>query len=256
MATDAVRRAAERLRKAQAAGREGKYAKIWPTYADVKDIETLMDFVLPEKAEATFTVTISLPTGDIVKEMGREEYEAFYAAVSLGYDGGEYDGQQPEEAPLVSEAADAFEPGLTNGGNYVTGTGQFLGNVHPESACEGRACVIHNPSDHPMKDWPTNWRHGGAFDIKPPHMERMCEHGVGHPDPDDAAYQAGLGQDITVHGCDGCCRPVVVLAEIQPEPDTLSGRRLLGLEAHSPGADGIQQGDAFHTHPADYQDRP
>ena len=31
-------------------------------------------------------------------------------------------------------------------------------------------------------------------------MERICPHGVGHPDPDDV-----LNQD-RVHGCDGCCR--------------------------------------------------
>ena len=54
-----------------------------------------------------------------------------------------------------------------------------------------------------MKDWPTNWRNGGMFDIKPPHMERMCPHGVGHPDPDDVT---NLGEDVIgIHGCDGCC---------------------------------------------------
>jgi hypothetical protein len=30
-------------------------------------------------------------------------------------------------------------------------------------------------------------------------MERICDHGVGHPDPDE--FMA----DVWVHGCDGCC---------------------------------------------------
>lgn len=31
-------------------------------------------------------------------------------------------------------------------------------------------------------------------------MERICPHGVGHPDP-DCMY----AKRDTVHGCDGCC---------------------------------------------------
>jgi hypothetical protein len=92
---------------------------------------------------------------------------------------------------------------------YVTGMKQVIRNLHSPDACAGRPCVIHNPSDHSMREFPTNWRDGGMFDIKPPHMERICPHGVGHPDPDDAAYQASVGQDVSVHGCDGCCNPAV-----------------------------------------------
>jgi len=76
---------------------------------------------------------------------------------------------------------------------YVTGTGQRV-RVHDAGKCKGEHCVIHNPSDHHMKDWPTNWRQDRNM------MERICPHGVGHPDPDD------LNKD-TVHGCDGCCVP-------------------------------------------------
>lgn len=98
-----------------------------------------------------------------------------------------------------------FLPGLNQ---YITGVGQFINNIHDAALCEGRACVIHNPSDHQLRGFKTNWRHGGLFDIKPPHMERMCSHGVGHPDPDDAAYWAGRGENVGVHGCDGCCRNI------------------------------------------------
>ena len=38
-------------------------------------------------------------------------------------------------------------------------------------------------------------------------MERVCKHGVGHPDPDDAAYNDRTGNGfLNVHGCDGCCQ--------------------------------------------------
>lgn len=105
--------------------------------------------------------------------------------------------------------------------------------VHPESQCKGRGipCCIHSPSDHHMASWPQNWR--GDTQV----MERLCEHGTGHPDPDHMAYVRSLTpqhdcidvlldihpeyrKDIRgaqprcrfphlewqgVHGCDGCC---------------------------------------------------
>lgn len=74
----------------------------------------------------------------------------------------------------------------------LPGTGQRLRNVHSRNACRGEFCCIHNPSDHHMRGWTMNWRPDRRI------MERICEHGVGHPDPDDTS---GDG----VHGCDGCC---------------------------------------------------
>jgi hypothetical protein len=77
--------------------------------------------------------------------------------------------------------------------------------IHPRSACDGRAsCVFHNPSDHHMKKWPKILRASGL-------VERQCEHGIGHPDPDSVAYFKLLNGDhrrmwLGVHGCDGCCR--------------------------------------------------
>lgn len=75
----------------------------------------------------------------------------------------------------------------------------LLVNVHPADRCAGRPCCLHNPSDHPLRDAPLNWRGDRGI------MERLCAHGIGHPDPDDAAYRATQGDDDTVHGCDGCC---------------------------------------------------
>lgn len=64
-------------------------------------------------------------------------------------------------------------------------------------ACEGEHCTIHNPSDHRMRDWPI--ARGG---------ERVCPHGIGHPDPDYLAWRrrvTGGSTGAGVHGCDGCC---------------------------------------------------
>jgi hypothetical protein len=84
---------------------------------------------------------------------------------------------------------------------YITGVGVKI-KVHDKEKCEGRFCCIHNPSNHHMKNWPTNWREDRQL------MERVCEHGVGHPDPDDLAYKESIGLKIeieSIHGCDGCC---------------------------------------------------
>lgn len=84
---------------------------------------------------------------------------------------------------------------------YITGTGQTV-IVHDKEDCQGRHCCIHNPSNHIMKDWPTHWRDDRKL------MERICKHGVGHPDPDDLAHKKSIGFDVEVigvHGCDGCC---------------------------------------------------
>lgn len=77
----------------------------------------------------------------------------------------------------------------------------LLVNVHPSEACAGRACVVHHPSDHHMRGWLLNWRDDRGL------MERLCPHGIGHPDPDDLAYQLSVGRDdVGMHGCDRCCR--------------------------------------------------
>jgi hypothetical protein len=88
---------------------------------------------------------------------------------------------------------------------YTTGTGQNI-IVHRKEDCVGKYCVIHNPSNHNMKDWPTNWR----FDRQI--MERICECGVGHPDPDDLVFKKDMAEkfgrdeyDKGIHGCCGCC---------------------------------------------------
>lgn len=79
-----------------------------------------------------------------------------------------------------------------------------LTNVHPVSACaDAPGCAIHaRPTNHALKDAPMNWRGDRGI------LERLCEHGVGHPDADSAAFLASIGKDYeNIHGCDGCCAP-------------------------------------------------
>ncbi|MDO5535467.1 MAG: hypothetical protein Q4F65_12570 [Propionibacteriaceae bacterium] len=71
---------------------------------------------------------------------------------------------------------------------------------HDESRCAGQVCVIHNPTDHHLRHLPLIWRHDRRI------FERVCPHGVGHPDPDHLPHWEAMGwESIAVHGCDGCC---------------------------------------------------
>lgn len=83
-----------------------------------------------------------------------------------------------------------------------TGAG-VLTNVHDPAVCAGEWCVVHRPSAHHMRDWPLNWRGDRGL------MERLCPHGIGHPDPDDMSFHTRHDRDyMGVHGCDGCCASV------------------------------------------------
>jgi len=70
--------------------------------------------------------------------------------------------------------------------------------AHSPSACAGDPCPVHNVSDHHMRDWPQHYRNDRGI------TERICPHGIGHPDPDDRCCRTPYGG---VHGCDGCCTP-------------------------------------------------
>lgn len=69
----------------------------------------------------------------------------------------------------------------------------LLENVHSRRACKGEPCVVHNPSNHHMRRMRQIWRNDRGI------AERICDHGIGHPDPDTPATVN------TMHGCDGCC---------------------------------------------------
>lgn len=96
-----------------------------------------------------------------------------------------------------------------------------LARVHSPDLCQGRPCPIHNLTEHSMRSFPQHFRWDRGV------MERICSHGVGHPDPDDLPYQIeretnrmqaqgpdglprgyyeSMAEDlVSIHGCDGCC---------------------------------------------------
>lgn len=80
---------------------------------------------------------------------------------------------------------------------------------HDREKCQGETphpCPWHAPSKHKMRNLPRHIR----FD-KLGLVERICTHGVGHPDPDSVAYLTEniIAGDptgsLSVHGCCGCC---------------------------------------------------
>jgi hypothetical protein len=78
--------------------------------------------------------------------------------------------------------------------------------THPAGTCGGENCTVHNRSDHSMRAFRQLWRDDRGI------MERLCPHGVGHPDPDEEDFWAkkyGPDNYMGVHGCDGCCRSVL-----------------------------------------------
>ena len=80
--------------------------------------------------------------------------------------------------------------------HYLEHSGEVLVSVHDPQRCAGRSCTIHNRSEHGMRDLPQHWREDRGI------MERVCAHGVGHPDPDNPWNH---GDPRWLHGCDGCC---------------------------------------------------
>lgn len=91
-------------------------------------------------------------------------------------------------------------------GYWTKGPGDLtLVQIHDPVHCEGYGCAIHgHPTPHPLVDRPLYWREDRGI------LERICVHGVGHPDHDSAGYLNDIGRGYTnVHGCDGCCTDMV-----------------------------------------------
>lgn len=84
--------------------------------------------------------------------------------------------------------------------NSADSTSYTVRNTHREEACKGEPCVLHNPSDHHMRDFPLIFRQDSTL------FERQCAHGIGHPDPDSLEFFVRNNMDyMAIHGCDGCC---------------------------------------------------
>lgn len=80
-------------------------------------------------------------------------------------------------------------------------TWMHFARTHPENPQCHNGCVIHHRTGHHMAHWQLHWRGDRGI------FERICPHGIGHPDPDQYPYWRATDQMWqTVHGCDGCCR--------------------------------------------------
>jgi hypothetical protein len=91
----------------------------------------------------------------------------------------------------------------------------LFSRTHLETELCRQGCVIHHRTAHHMRWWPLRWRRDRAI------FERICDCGIGHPDPDQGPWWAASGQDWQwVHGCCGCC------GDPQPpfEPKTVAER--------------------------------
>ena len=99
----------------------------------------------------------------------------------------------PERASMAAAARDLAS------GDLVSVRGGILTKVHRPNLCLGTNCWVHNPSEHHMVTWQIDWRERKRT------AERVCPHDIGHPDPDDVAFNARSGRDVTDHSCDGCC---------------------------------------------------
>ena len=90
--------------------------------------------------------------------------------------------------------------------------------THHRGDCKGPVCSIHNRTDHHMRGFPQTWRADRGI------MERVCPHGIGHPDPDD--YRIITGIDEGIHGCDLCCVDLNVDDQIEAAMKTANKKQL------------------------------
>lgn len=84
---------------------------------------------------------------------------------------------------------------------------QLLTGVHDADECADRSCTIHDPSEHHMLPFDLHYRADRGI------FERVCGHGVGHPDPDQVAHWRWIfdredADAEAIHGCcaEACCR--------------------------------------------------
>lgn len=103
------------------------------------------------------------------------------------------------------------DSGITVDGGLVKVGHSTLRNVHTPQAC-GPVCWVHRPTDHPMRTWPANWRQNGKL------LERVCECGNLHPDPDDLEARRLRGDRHEFeHHCCGCCNAPPAYPEVDSE---------------------------------------
>lgn len=100
---------------------------------------------------------------------------------------------------------------------------------HGLSMCEGRNCVIHNPSDHHMREWVISW----DFSDYPVRAMRICEHGVHHVDPDHIGWlKTWMAPEIIEKNtCEGIDRYRYPREDILRMNDEGFGFLMMGMES-------------------------
>lgn len=98
--------------------------------------------------------------------------------------------------------------GVMNNPQVAIARAELAKVAHNSNTCEGGVCVVHNPSNHGMQEWTFLYRSDRNI------VERICPHGIGHPDPDQIYWWNSSGLDYQgIHGCDGCCHLAKVCTE-------------------------------------------
>lgn len=100
---------------------------------------------------------------------------------------------------------------------------QPLVGIHDPSRCEGRPCPFHNMSNHGLRHLKQYWRADISI------MERICEHGWGHPDPDSPWEK---DSDQWIHSCDGCCSMEMESGDGDTDEGVIVVRDMFDPEVH------------------------
>lgn len=103
------------------------------------------------------------------------------------------------ESPVYFESPDELGVNIA-----VLAGGRTLTGVHSPERCAGDTCAIHAVTRHPLSEWPQE------FDPATHSISRVCEHGIMHPDPDEAPWRRAVGRS-EIHDCDGCCKEQYML---------------------------------------------
>jgi hypothetical protein len=95
---------------------------------------------------------------------------------------------------------------MADGDWDMVSMGGTIVETHGINFCSGEHCSIHRPSEHHMRDWPQAWSSARRM------VNRVCDHGYAHPDPDDMEFKRTTWGDKVLaawghHDCDGCCNP-------------------------------------------------
>lgn len=174
-----------------------------PRSAERLSLRSIDDIYAPgPSGDGVVTITVTLdyyPWGDGGVEDGLHAARAVERMIRKSADRA----MSKRERRLLAEVEEmpipyvsSIDPASGRHRVLLENTNQWI-VCHPPDKCATTVCCLHNRSDHRLRSWPQHWRSDRYM------MERVCPHGVGHPDPDD--FSLFSGHDNGIHGCDGCC---------------------------------------------------